>query len=113
MEKARYQREKDQRIQRAAERYEEHGYDRRRAWEWRMEREYGLTPESYAHMFYVKQEEKCAVCGTAEAGRWCIDHCHETGVVRGILCIKCNTALGMADDSADRLLDLLNYLGKS
>jgi hypothetical protein len=39
-----------------------------------------------------------------------VDHCHETGAVRGLLCHNCNTALGHAKDDIDRLLGLIKYL---
>ena len=40
----------------------------------------------------------------------CIDHCHETGAVRGILCGLCNKALGQARDSVEVLSNLITYL---
>lgn len=53
-------------------------------------------------------DNKCAVCSSTE--RLVIDHCHETGRVRGVLCGKCNSALGFVDDSTERLGDLIDYL---
>jgi Autographiviridae endonuclease VII len=55
----------------------------------------GITPEVYADLL-TKQEGRCAICRTADPGRksWCIDHDHVTGKVRGLLCWKCNLALG-------------------
>ena len=55
----------------------------------------------------VEQEGKCAICGTAEPGRnkdgteraWSVDHCHSRNIIRGLLCTRCNSALGLfADD---------------
>lgn len=43
----------------------------------------------------------------------CVDHCHKTGRVRGILCKECNTAIGMLQDSTDFLLAAVDYLGGS
>jgi len=40
----------------------------------------------------------------------CVDHCHDTGEVRKLLCHKCNAALGYADDSPDRLRRMAQYL---
>jgi hypothetical protein len=54
--------------------------------------------------------KSCAVCGSDE--RLGIDHCHETGVVRGVLCHWCNTALGLAKDDPATLRALANYLEK-
>lgn len=55
----------------------------------------GITPEEYADLL-TKQEGRCALCRTPEPGRksWCIDHDHKTNKVRGLLCWKCNLALG-------------------
>jgi len=76
-----------------------------------LERRYGLTLEDYRALF-EKQGETCAACHSIEprGGRWVLDHCHETGMIRGILCNQCNLALGQVGDSTDLLLDLLNYL---
>lgn len=42
----------------------------------------------------------------------CVDHCHETGKVRGLLCRSCNSALGRLGDNADGVKRLLAYLEK-
>ncbi len=52
--------------------------------------------------------ESCEVCGSTN--RLVVDHNHETGATRGTLCGKCNTALGMANDSVERLAKLILYL---
>lgn len=59
------------------------------------ETKYGLTMEQVAEL----RSKGCIICGRTEAsGRWDgvlhIDHCHETGRVRGALCHSCNIALG-------------------
>jgi len=54
---------------------------------------------------------QCAVCGSTE--RLCIDHCHDTEKPRGLLCHKCNTALGLLDDDVQRILKLSQYLAQS
>lgn len=53
--------------------------------------------------------ESCQVCGVSNQ-RICVDHCHKTNKVRGFLCIKCNTALGMVDDKIETLRKLIEYL---
>lgn len=91
---------------------------RRRGWAWkaRLKKEYGLTPEQYADML-TQQEGRCAVCKTAEAGggfgSWHIDHDHNSGMIRGLLCNRCNMALGLFRDDINRLTAAINYLEKA
>jgi len=51
---------------------------------------------------------RCEVCGSES--RLCADHDHTTGKFRGTLCNKCNSVLGLANDSIDTLLKLIEYL---
>jgi len=97
--------------------------DRTRVTRWAVEvkRRYKISPETFFRLLAL-QEGGCAVCGklyeTGGPGRrtrdgnrnLSIDHDHKTGKIRGILCSRCNTALGLAEDSIDRLLALINYL---
>jgi hypothetical protein len=61
------------------------------------------------------QQGRCAVCRTDEPGKrgWQTDHCHTTKRVRGILCMPCNIALGVANDDPARLRALAAYLESS
>lgn len=71
---------------------------------------YGITVERYEELM---RRECCDVCGrqnTQSGRRLHIDHCHETNIVRGVLCHSCNTALGPAEDSPDRLRALAEYV---
>lgn len=72
---------------------------------------YGITAAIYAEML-AKQGGGCAICGnTCKTGRrLAIDHNHETGQVRGLLCSKCNRGLGMFDDRQDLLRRSVGYL---
>lgn len=56
----------------------------------------------------------CAICGEGAPGKagWQTDHCHKTGVVRGILCALCNTAIGKLADSPKLLRKAAEYLEK-
>jgi hypothetical protein len=53
----------------------------------------------------------CEACGTRAS--LCLDHDHETGRARGILCNACNSALGLLKDSAQRLDGLLAYVRRN
>lgn len=56
-------------------------------------RAYGKTSEELNQLF-LDQNKQCALCGiTNPTGRWHVDHNHQTGVVRGILCHSCNIKL--------------------
>ena len=75
-------------------------------------RRYGITHQEYLDML-AEQDHRCAVCGLHETknfnGVLCVDHNHETGKVRGLLCNPCNKALGLAMDSAEILYKLYKY----
>lgn len=57
-----------------------------------------------------KQKGACAICREAFASKPQIDHDHSTGAVRGLLCTKCNTALGKFKDSRAVLSNAIEYL---
>ena len=76
---------------------------------------HGLTPAQYDQMLEA-QGGVCAACGTPEVGRnqygvvsLAIDHDHATGAVRGLLCMRCNRALGLLGDSLGTISRLLAY----
>jgi len=70
----------------------------------------GITPEELIDR-YEDQEECCAICGNSiTLENSAIDHNHETGEFRGVLCKTCNRALGLFKDSPKILLSALNYL---
>jgi hypothetical protein len=77
-----------------------------------LKREYGLTLEDYDKMLKV-QNGKCAICNGENPiykGNLCVDHCHTTGKIRGLLCHSCNLTLGYMKDSKDRLKNAIKYL---
>ena len=63
---------------------------------------YGITEEEYRFLV-VQQDNKCGICGRPFIDTPHIDHNHETGEVRGLLCSKCNKGLGLFDDNPDYL----------
>lgn len=78
---------------------------------------YGLTLYQYKQLL-VSQRSACAVCGCGEIkwktdlrrDGWHIDHDHETGAVRGILCPPCNLMIGYAKDRPHVLIAAAEYL---
>lgn len=75
-----------------------------------MKWQYGITPEQYDEMF-DKQKGTCAICGHSPEGRRLdVDHCHRSGEVRGLLCNKCNQAIGLFNDEPNLIERALEYL---
>lgn len=70
---------------------------------------YGLSREEYEEIV----NRPCAICGDYFEGAMHLDHCHETGKVRGGLCRRCNTGLGMFKDDIHRLTEAIRYLSES
>lgn len=78
----------------------------------RLQKLYNLTVDEYEQL-YAEANGCCQVCGISEEDnnkRLAVDHCHSTGKVRGLLCGKCNTALGQLDDDLDKISALYSYL---
>jgi hypothetical protein len=69
---------------------------------------YGITLDQFEQMFAL-QGSACAVCRKTGV-TLCVDHCHRTGEIRGLLCRRCNIALGYCDDDPDILLAAVAYL---
>ena len=76
---------------------------------------YGITPEEQQRML-AHQKGRCAICQVHRdqlpQRRLSVDHSHETGAVRGLLCIKCNTMIALADEDALTLARAMRYLNK-
>jgi hypothetical protein len=70
---------------------------------------YGITLVQYNQMF-ENQGNKCAICCVAESKKWATDHCHTTGVIRGILCNHCNLMIGHAKESSSILKLAAQYV---
>lgn len=73
--------------------------------------EYGLDPEKFEEML-KGQNYLCAICNINIDYNSHLDHCHETGKVRGILCRSCNLGLGNFSDNIDKLRAAIIYLEK-
>lgn len=80
----------------------------------RLLRSYGITIEQFYELLSA-QDGRCAICGVEEPPtktRWHVDHDHETGRVRGILCQYCNNGIGYFKDDPDRMVSAIEYLKK-
>jgi hypothetical protein len=81
-----------------------------------LEKQYGITAEDFAQML-LDQDGVCAICGLPETTiqngkvrQLSVDHDHETGRVRGLLCNDCNRGIGMLHDDPDLLRTAADYL---
>lgn len=101
--------------------------DTQRAWRERgqnrrgavLRHKYGIDLPDYERM-YAEQQGRCKICGTDNPGQnqnssysFHVDHCHETGAVRGLLCDKCNRGLGFFNDNPLLLQQAFAYLNES
>ena len=74
---------------------------------------YGITRKQWEDMAHA-QGYCCAICKTKQPKkRMAVDHCHDTGKVRGLLCSSCNMALGMIKDNILIAESLIRYLKDS
>ena len=74
-------------------------------------RKYNLSYEDWLVM-WESQNEKCAVCGNLfkKPSDACVDHDHRTNKIRGLLCFKCNAAIGLLNDDPELTIKLTEYL---
>ena len=83
--------------------------------EYHLNKKYGLTVEGRKELL-ISQNHKCAICGIdeveAKRGKLLVDHNHETGQVRELLCHNCNVLIGHCKESEDILLKSIQYLRK-
>ena len=76
----------------------------------RRKQTYGILPEQWEKMLKAGRG-KCWSCGSKDT--LCVDHCHDTGKVRGLLCAGCNVGLGCIGDNIEGVINLLKYLTTS
>lgn len=87
--------------------------------DWRLRTLYDVTADWWDETL-ASQGGGCAICGAEDAGggskhekrRLMVDHSHETGKARGLLCSACNLAIGSMKDSPERLEKAASYLRK-
>jgi hypothetical protein len=81
---------------------------RKRRWQNHLITAYGMTQKDFE--FLVAKHDGCCHCCGKKRRKMCIDHDHETGKVRGLLCSNCNTAIGLMGDSVVTLQSAIDYL---
>lgn len=101
----------------------QHPYTKEKRRELGLKYRYGITEEDYKKIL-AYQKNSCGICGITEEDfikrtshnkkptSLFIDHCHDTGSVRGILCDSCNRGLGLLGDSTSNIEKALAYLTK-
>jgi len=77
-------------------------------------RTYGLTLDDFDRML-SEQGGRCAICSTDEPGTrgWCVDHDHDSGAVRALLCQPCNIGIGLLAHDPERLIAAAGYLRRT
>ncbi len=80
----------------------------------KLKKTFGIGYQEYLTMLSI-QDNRCAICGTDNPGQrsFHVDHCHDTGKVRGLLCGNCNSGIGNLRDDIDLLKRAIEYLENS
>ena len=79
-------------------------------WYWNQKNRFNLDKEDLDKMF-LDQNGCCSICMQPFVGsRPCVDHCHTTNEVRGLLCSSCNKGLGHFFDNIENLTNAIEYL---
>lgn len=83
------------------ERYKDKEARKEKQRDWGLKTRYGISLDEYKDM-YSRQGGRCAIC-EEQYDTLAIDHCHQSGKVRSLLCTKCNTGLGAFNDNISLL----------
>lgn len=79
-----------------------------------LKHKYGLTLAEFTRLLQ-EQDGRCAICGSVDPGPkgvFAVDHDHQKGGVRGLLCYLCNMGLGSFRDSKVILNSAIGYIGR-
>jgi Recombination endonuclease VII len=80
-----------------------------------LKKKFGLTREQY-ELMALNCGDACEICGKPETRKrtkeLAVDHCHKTGLIRGLLCSRCNLAIGMLDDDLSLIGNAIAYLSR-
>ena len=93
------------------ERIKEDGYKIKRR-DYSLKKLYNISIDDYEQRL-KDQNHSCSICGSKQEGKYlAVDHCHNTGKVRSLLCGTCNTGLGQFKDNPELLIKAADYLRK-
>ena len=117
--RARYRRKSDDPVERERLRENQNARRRRdpeRYLEWKYRSQFGIGVEDYDRIL-AEQGGVCAICKTDKPSggkaRFSVDHCHETGKVRGLLCNLCTAGIGFLKDDVAVLVAATQYLERA
>ena len=91
-------------------RKESYSYEKNR--NTKLKQTYGITYDDYLEMFN-EQDGKCLICERHQKDltlALAVDHCHDTGMIRGLLCGNCNSGIGNLRDDISLLKKAIEYL---
>ena len=91
-------------------RKESYSYEKNR--NTKLKQTYGITYDDYLEMFN-EQDSKCLICSRHQKDltlALAVDHCHDTGMIRGLLCGNCNSGIGNLRDDISLLKKAIEYL---
>jgi len=81
-----------------------------------LKKSYNLTLDEF-NVMSTNQGDKCAICyvhvseiSGKHKKTLCVDHCHATGKIRGLLCDKCNRAIGLLNEDISIIQNAINYI---
>jgi Recombination endonuclease VII len=93
-------------------------YNPERQRRYKLKHFYGITPDEYSRLL-DEQGGVCQICkcppeenGAKNLQALRVDHCHETGKIRGLLCHNCNVAIGHLGDNLSTMQNAISYLAK-
>lgn len=92
---------------------------KQKIWENKLQYRYGITKKDYDYLL-EQQNNCCAICNTTNPSLksknhkyFSVDHCHQTGKIRGLLCATCNSAIGLLGDCPETIANASLYLSRT
>lgn len=98
-----------QSAKKSRDRYKQLNGDKLKDWyrKYNYKKQYGISYDEYIKLCQL-QKHRCAICEKED--KLCVDHCHITNKIRGLVCRKCNSGMGMFNDDITTLEKAVKYL---